>query len=97
MKNRNTFIKINSKKVDIIEGHSYKNKEYYIFCNTELYDLNNKLIPLKKIITYYEDNIELANIISKLVEKTEKKVKLAKEKLETTKEMWLSTRDAQKS
>ena len=64
MKNRNIFIKINSKKVDIIEGHSYKNKEYYIFCNTELYDLNNKLIPLKKIITYYEDNIELANIIS---------------------------------
>ena len=66
MKTKNIYLDLKGNNINIKEGISYKNKEYIIVSNTDLYDLNYNKISLKKVLELYEKNIELGNFISNL-------------------------------
>lgn len=79
MKNKNLFVIIDKNRIEIKEGLFYENSDFCIIVNNHLYDLNYKKENLKKLIDYYNDNIELFNIISNnfsaiIIDKNNKKL-----------------------
>lgn len=79
MKNKNLFVIIDKNRIEIKEGLFYENSDFCIIVNNHLYDLNYKKENLKKLIDYYNDNIELSNIISNnfsaiIIDKNNKKL-----------------------
>lgn len=64
MENRNIFVTIENKKVNIKEGNLYQNENYYVITNQKLYDLEQKEINIGKIMELYESKTELSNTIS---------------------------------
>ena len=64
MNNKNMFVIINNKKIDVKEGIKFENKEFCVIANQELYDLKQNIITLKDVLELYKKKIELANVIS---------------------------------
>lgn len=61
---KDLFVLIDNEQVIIKEGMFYQDDDFYVITNQPIYDFNQKEIELKKIIEWYRDGTELANVIS---------------------------------
>lgn len=60
---KNLFVRINGNKVIIKDGMYYQDNNFYVITNQPIYNFEQKEISLEKIIDWYRDGIELANVI----------------------------------